>query len=74
MIVHGSVCAWKMNTMKHILYACIILHNMIVKDERHIYNGNFYHSYEHLINDVSTTGIHIGSHPPLESYLESGSS
>ena len=47
---------------------------MIVKDERHIYNGNFYHSYEHLINDVSTTGIHIGSHPPLESYLESGSS
>jgi len=31
--------------------ACIILHNMIVEDERATYGGNFVYSYDHLDND-----------------------
>lgn len=32
-IVCDLACAWEMNPIKHILYVCILLHNMIVKDE-----------------------------------------
>jgi len=45
-IIRGLACAWRMETLKHINYACIILHNMIVEDERHAYGGDFDFSYD----------------------------
>lgn len=33
-IIFGPTCAWHMEILKHIIYACIILDNMIVKDEQ----------------------------------------
>jgi len=59
---------WHMNTIKHILYACNILHNMIVEDERHTYAGNF--NYDHSNNDVARNEIHNGPHPNLAPYLQ----
>ena len=32
-IICGPARAWHMETLKHTIYACIILHNMIVEDE-----------------------------------------
>ena len=33
-IVRGPARFWKLEVLKNIMKACIILHNMIVKDER----------------------------------------
>ncbi|MCI17619.1 ribosomal protein, partial [Trifolium medium] len=33
-IVRGPSRNWHVDTMKNIMYACIIMHNMIVEDER----------------------------------------
>ena len=33
-IVHGPAHLWKLEVLKNIMKACIILHNMIVEDER----------------------------------------
>nr|KYP31860.1 hypothetical protein KK1_047627 [Cajanus cajan] len=60
-IVRGPARAWRVDTLKNIMYACIILHNMIVEDERHTYNINF--DYDNGGNEVSTTDISIGLHP-----------
>ena len=34
-IIHGPTCLWDAHTIKNIIYACIILHNMIIENERH---------------------------------------
>ncbi|XP_058775263.1 uncharacterized protein LOC131649519 [Vicia villosa] len=49
-IIHGVTRAWNLETLKHTIYSCIILQNMIVEDERHTYGGNFDYSY-----DITTT-------------------
>ena len=33
-IVRGPTCLWKLEVLKNIMKACILLHNMIVEDER----------------------------------------
>ncbi|XP_065623535.1 uncharacterized protein LOC136064951 [Quercus suber] len=38
-IVRGPACFFHLETLKDIMMACIILHNMIVEDERHTYLG-----------------------------------
>jgi len=69
LIVHDLGRAWYNETLKSILYECIILHNMIVEDERHIY-ANFDLSYDHLAFDISTTEILNGSHSNFQKYLQ----
>jgi hypothetical protein len=70
-IIRGPARNWHMDTIKHILYACIILHNMIVEDERHTYAGHFNYSYDqHPNNDYSTSDIYNGPHPSLAPYLQ----
>jgi len=59
-----------MKTLKHIIYACIILHNMIVEDERHTYVGDFDYSYDNVNNDVSTTETSNDPHPNLATRLQ----
>ncbi|CAK8531259.1 unnamed protein product [Lathyrus sativus] len=67
-IVRGPARAWHVNTMKHIMLACIILHNMIVEDERDTYAGNF--DYEHVNNNLSTTEVSTGPDPNLTILFE----
>ncbi|XP_058761649.1 uncharacterized protein LOC131635064 [Vicia villosa] len=65
-IIRGPARAWHMETLKYTIYACIILHNMIVEDERHTYGGDFDYSYDNVDNNNSTTEIFSGPHPNLE--------
>ncbi|XP_020232047.1 uncharacterized protein LOC109812481 [Cajanus cajan] len=60
-IVRGPTRAWRVDTLKNIMHACIILHNMIVEDERHTYNINF--DYDNSSNEVLTSDVSIGPHP-----------
>ncbi|XP_058742282.1 uncharacterized protein LOC131614742 [Vicia villosa] len=68
-IIRGPARAWHMETLKYTIYACIILHNMIVEDERHTYGGNFDYSYDNVDNN-STTEIFSGPHPNLATRLQ----
>lgn len=69
-IIRGRARAWHIETLKHIIYACIILHNMIVEDERHTYEGDFDYSYDNVNNDVSATETSNGPHPNLATRLQ----
>ena len=40
-IVRGPIKLWDTPTISNIMYACIILHNMIVEDEREQYAGDY---------------------------------
>lgn len=59
-----------MDTLKHTIYVCIILHNMIVEDERHTYGGNFDYSYDNMDINNSTTETFSGPHPNLATRLQ----
>ncbi|XP_058725623.1 uncharacterized protein LOC131596903 [Vicia villosa] len=69
-IVHGPARAWHMETLKHTIYACIILHNMIVEDERHTYGGDFDYCYDNAGSNNSTTETFSGPHPNLATRLQ----
>ncbi|CAI8597002.1 unnamed protein product [Vicia faba] len=69
-IIRGPARAWHMDTLKHTIYACIILHNMIVEDERHTYGGNFDYSYDNVDNNHSTTETFSGPHLNLATRLQ----
>ncbi|XP_058767609.1 uncharacterized protein LOC131641324 [Vicia villosa] len=69
-IIRGPARAWHMETLKHTIYACIILHNMIVEDEQHTYEGDFDYSYDNVGNNNSTTETFTGSHPNLATRLQ----
>ncbi|XP_050916792.1 uncharacterized protein LOC127131963 [Lathyrus oleraceus] len=69
-IIRGPARAWHMDTLKHTIYACIILHNMIVEDERHTYGGNFDYSYDNVDINNSTTETFSGPHPNLATRLQ----
>ncbi|XP_058733852.1 uncharacterized protein LOC131605522 [Vicia villosa] len=50
-IIRNPARSWHLDTLQCIMNTCIILHNMIVEDERATYGGNFDFSYDHLSND-----------------------
>ena len=46
-IVRGPARYWDIDTLKHIMLACIIMHNMIVEDERDLQNLDYnYEAYD----------------------------
>jgi hypothetical protein len=68
-IVFGPSRSWHMDTIKHIMYACIIMHNMIVEDERDTYDNNF--EYDHDDNGIPLAEVSNGPHPHfLETYMQ----
>ncbi|CAK8532688.1 unnamed protein product [Lathyrus sativus] len=52
-IIRNPARSWHLDTLQRIMNTCIILHNMIVEDERATYGGNFDFSYDHLSNDAT---------------------
>jgi hypothetical protein len=69
-IIRGPARAWHMETLKYTIYACIILHNMIVEDERHTYGGDFDYSYDNVDNNIATSETFNGPHPNLATRLQ----
>ncbi|XP_058783699.1 uncharacterized protein LOC131658422 [Vicia villosa] len=69
-ILRGPARVWHMDTLKHTIYTCIILHNMIVEDERHTYVGNFDYSYDNVDDNNSTTETFSGPHSNLATKLQ----
>ncbi|XP_057440379.1 uncharacterized protein LOC130732326 [Lotus japonicus] len=67
-IVRGPSRFWHPNEMKSIMYACIILHNMIVEDERNTYRGNFV--YDQVNNDILDAEVVSGPIPAFRNILE----
>lgn len=59
-----------METLKHTIYDCIILHNMIVEDERHTYEGDFDYSCDNVKNNNSTTETFNSPHLNLATRLQ----
>ena len=69
-IICGPLGNWQMGTMKNIILAYIILHNMIVEDERDTYNGNVDVDYDHIDNEISNIDLSCGAHPDFATYLQ----
>ncbi|KAK2421786.1 hypothetical protein QL285_032376 [Trifolium repens] len=69
-IIRGPARAWHMETLKYTIYACIILHNMIVEDERHTYGGDFDYSNDNVDNNIATSETFNGPHPNLATRLQ----
>ena len=60
-IIRGPSCAWHMDTMKDIILACVILHNMIIEDERNANDGNVGVDYDHINEEISNVEISRGT-------------
>ncbi|KAG5054052.1 hypothetical protein JHK85_006562 [Glycine max] len=68
-IIHGLTRFWNASKMKNMIYACIILHNMIVEDEHDTYQINI--DYNSVGNNMSIFKVSLGVHPSIRStYLQ----
>ncbi|XP_066166005.1 protein ALP1-like [Oryza sativa Japonica Group] len=63
---------WKKPTLGEIMYACIILHNMIVEDERDSYEGRADFNYEQGSSPVPLNGYGQGPIHGFDRVLEIG--
>ncbi|KAH1190590.1 hypothetical protein GmHk_20G058094 [Glycine max] len=59
-----------MDTMKDIMLACIILHNMNVEDIRDTFNGNVNVDYDHIDNDITNVEGSRGAPLDFATYLQ----
>jgi hypothetical protein len=66
-ILRHAARFWHRSTLSKIMYACIILHNMIVEDERGTYGGNHAYNYEQGRNPVPPVEIHPG---PIDGFTD----
>jgi len=68
-IICGPSCNWQIGTMKNIILICIILHNMIVENERDTYNGNIDVDYDHIGEEISNIDVSHSVHLDFVAYL-----
>ena len=59
-----------MDTMKDIMLACTILHNMIVEDEWDTFSGNVDVEYDHIVNDISNVEVSHDAPLNFTTYLQ----
>ncbi|QHO53932.1 uncharacterized protein DS421_2g52320 [Arachis hypogaea] len=71
-IIRGSARFWKKKKLANIMRACIILHNMIVEDERDIYAGNFAQDleYDNVENGLSQPQLGEEDFAPYHQFLQ----
>ena len=64
-MVRGPTCLWRTEALDYIMKGCIILHNMIIEDERDA-NGAKDFDYEQVPESIHTTV----SHEPTEEFSQ----
>ena len=64
-IIYDPTHFWDASKTKNIIYACIILHNMIVEHECDTYQNNI--DYDSIGNNTSTFEVSLGVHPSIRS-------
>jgi hypothetical protein len=61
---------WQMNSLAEIMYTCIILHNMIVEDERDSFRVRYDDNYESEYDRPSSSSTLSGfGHGPIHGFL-----
>ena len=70
-IIRGPARFWDKEKLGRIMRACIILHNMIVEDERDTYVGNFDELpfYDDVDNSISQLELGEKAFAPYERYI-----
>jgi len=63
---------WQARTLGEIMYACIIMHNMIVEDEREAYQGRHDYNYEQGSSPVPLNAYDQGPIHGFDRVLEIG--
>ena len=66
-ILRGPARFWKEETLADIMYACVILHNMIVQDERDSYEVRYNDNEQYNVRDEDCQ-YDQGSSQPLEGF------
>ncbi|XP_057744590.1 uncharacterized protein LOC130962388 [Arachis stenosperma] len=71
-IIRGPARFWEKKKLANIMRACIILHNMIVEDERDTYAGNFAQGlkYDDVENDLSQPQLGEEDFAPYHQFLQ----
>ena len=71
-IIHGPAPFRDKENLRRIMRACIILHNMIVKDERNTYAGNFDELpfYDDVDNIISQLELREETFASYERYIQ----
>ncbi|KAL1338400.1 hypothetical protein AAHE18_10G208300 [Arachis hypogaea] len=71
-IIRGPARFWEKKKLANIMRACIILHNMIVEDERDTYAGNFAQGleYDDVENGLSQPQLGEEDFPPYHQFLQ----
>ena len=71
-ILRNAARVWHTRTLGEIMYACIILHNMIVEDERDSYEGRHDFNYEQGTSPIPLIGYGQGPIHGFDRVLEIG--
>lgn len=66
-IVRGPVLLWRRQKIADIMYACIILHNMIVEDERDSYEVRYDLDYDLRSSNNTITRL---NHGPIHKFVK----
>ncbi|XP_015946256.1 uncharacterized protein LOC107471327 [Arachis duranensis] len=71
-IIRGPTHFWEKKKLANIMRACIILHNMIVEDERDTYVKNFAQGleYDDVKNDLSQPQLREEDFAPYHQFLQ----
>jgi hypothetical protein len=68
-IIRNPSRMWQMNSLAEIMYACIILHNMIVEDERDSFRVRYDDNYESEYEQPSSSSTLAGfGHGPVHGF------
>jgi hypothetical protein len=68
-ILRSPARMWQVRSLAEIIYACIILHNMIVEDERDSFRVRYDDNYEHEYHESSSSTPLSGyGHGPIHGF------
>jgi hypothetical protein len=67
-ILRSPARMWQVQSLAKIMYACIILHNMIVEDERDTFRVRYDDDYEYDYDNGTSTPLLNYGHGPIHGF------